>query len=405
MEKNYRCPGCGVTMEFDPATQKLHCGFCESYYTVEEIERSLTHVNPYAETRETMQMTILHCNACGAELAIDGTEASTFCAFCGQAAVVTARLDGVLKPDYIIPFKVTKEEAEKTIRKRLSKGFFIPKKVKNFETETFRGIYIPFWLFDVYYGDRQLWRYNTGKSTWWGEKETMTAVRGGDCTFRNMTLDASQSVPDESSQRLEPYDTEEMIPFDAAYLSGFYSNRRDYAAFQMEQTAIGRAGELFDEYVAKNVRSTLRRKKPERISYSPVGKALNARYALLPAWFLTFTYDGVPHTILINGQTGKMIGAVPYVKAKAGALFAILAAIFCTALGVAGYVGVPALMRAVGEVDSDAIKMLGNTSVLAGICTTALWHRSVKNYKRLQKSCKLTESKVTRNFAAERQDR
>ena len=92
-------------------------------------------------------------------------------------------------------------------------------------------------------------------------------------------------------------------------------------------------------------------------------------------------------------------------KAKAGALFAILAAIFCTDLGVAGYVGVPALMRAVGEVDSDAIKMLGNTSVLAGICTTALWHRSVKNYKRLQKSCKLTESKVTRNFAAERQDR
>ena len=41
MEKNYRCPGCGVTMEFDPATQKLHCGFCESYYTVEEIEISL----------------------------------------------------------------------------------------------------------------------------------------------------------------------------------------------------------------------------------------------------------------------------------------------------------------------------------------------------------------------------
>ena len=238
MEKNYRCPGCGVTMEFDPATQKLHCGFCESYYTVEEIERSLTHVNPYAETRETMQMTILHCNACGAELAIDGTEASTFCAFCGQAAVVTARLDGVLKPDYIIPFKVTKEEAEKTIRKRLSKGFFIPKKVKNFETETFRGIYIPFWLFDVYYGDRQLWRYNTGKSTWWGEKETMTAVRGGDCTFRNMTLDASQSVPDESSQRLEPYDTEEMVPFDAGFFASVPMPNPDEVAAELEKENI-----------------------------------------------------------------------------------------------------------------------------------------------------------------------
>ena len=359
----------------------------------------------YRETRETMQMTILHCNACGAELAINGTEASTFCAFCGQAAVVTSRLDGVLKPDYIIPFSVTKEEAEKTIRKRLSKGFFIPKKVKEFKTETLRGIYIPFWLFDVYYGDRQLWRYNTGKETWWGGKEQKTAVRGGDCTFRDMTLDASKMVPDESSQRLEPYDMEGLVPFDAAYLSGFYSNRHDYQSFQMEQTALRRASTLFDEAVEKQVKSTLKRKKPERISNNPIGKAMNPRYALLPAWFLTFTYNGVPHTMLINGQTGKMIGAVPYVKPKAYTLAAILAVTFCTAFGAAGYFAGPVAWRFMVDGSEEAIKFLVSSVSALGIAAGALWHRTVKKFNRLKTSCKLTESSVTRSFAAERQGR
>lgn len=433
MQKNYRCPGCGVTLEFDPATQKLHCAYCEASYSVAEIEKALQALTAkleqigintaepekpaeeqkeeksaedmYRDMRETMQMTILHCNACGAELAIDGTEASTFCAFCGQAAVVTDRLEGMLKPDYIIPFKVTKEEAEKTIRKRLSKGFFVPKKVKNFETDCLRGIYIPYWLFDVYYGDRQLWRYETDKKTFWGGREKKTAVRGGDCTFRSMTLDASKAVPDESSKRLEPYDLEGMVPFDAAYLSGFYSNKRDYPSYQMEQTAIRRAAELFDEYVENNVKSTLKRKKPEKISCNPIGKAMNPRYVLLPAWFLTFSYDGVPHTMLINGQTGKMIGAVPYVKAKAFTLLAVLAGVFCTALGAVGGIQVPWLFKSVSEIDSDVFEALGNLCIVGGLSVTALWHRTVKNYKRLSKSCKLTESTVTRSFATERQDR
>ena len=94
MQKNYRCPGCGVTLEFDPATQKLHCAYCEASYSVAEIEKALQELaakleqigintaepekpaeeqkeeksaeDMYRDMRETMQMTILHCNACGA---------------------------------------------------------------------------------------------------------------------------------------------------------------------------------------------------------------------------------------------------------------------------------------------------------------------------------------------------
>ena len=143
MTKKYPCPNCGVAMEFRPDTQMLHCEFCNSAFTPRQMaamERELADVlkqeglsaEPAAANSATpiaanppashlMQMTILRCQSCGAELAVSGTEASTFCAFCGQPTVVSDRLEGWLKPDYIIPFTVTKEDAATAIREKLSK--------------------------------------------------------------------------------------------------------------------------------------------------------------------------------------------------------------------------------------------------------------------------------------------
>ena len=407
---NYRCPGCGVTMEFDPATQKLHCEFCKSSYTVRELEAILekqdTGASQYSgddrETDNTIRMTILHCNSCGAELAINGTEASTFCAFCGQAAVVTDRLEGWLKPDYIIPFKVTKEEAEKTIRTRLSKSFFVPRELKNFETECLRGIYIPYWLFDVYYGDTQYWKYEKDKN----EYRTVTkhACRSADCTFLDMTLDASVHVPDSSSQRLEPYEMDELKPFDAAYLSGFYSNRRDIKAEQVEDAALQRAAGLFDEYIEQDVKSKKERRNATLYSSDPIGKVLNPRYALLPAWFLTTRSGGVPRTILVNGQTGKMVGAVPFVKWKAYALFALLAVLFTVPLILLSIYALPPVFNLDWEVE-EKMKMIWYMAAGSGVLVAFFWRSVWKKVDALTKSRSLTESEIINRFASERQEK
>ena len=124
MQKNYRCPRCRATMEFDPEPGKMHC------------------------------------NSCGAELAVNEVEASSFCAYCGQATVVLDRVEEYLEPDYVIPFSVTKEQAESTIRERIKSGYYVPSVIKNFEVEKLRGIYIPFWLYDIYYGDEKYFKYS-----------------------------------------------------------------------------------------------------------------------------------------------------------------------------------------------------------------------------------------------------
>ena len=443
INEKYRCPGCGVAMEFDPATQKLHCEFCNSSYTVQEMDAMQEEMKAAMEkhgidytkeipgfaeddpdasaedvsaenatavpvsgttpaTCETIEMTVLHCNACGGELAVTDTEASTFCPFCGQATVVADRLEGWLKPDYIIPFKVTKEEAETTIRKRLSKGFFIPRKIKQFETDCLRGIYVPFWMFDVYYGDTQYWTYEVSRNRY--IPETKHCRRSGDCTVLDLTLDASTRIPDDSSQRLEPYDMSGLKKFDAAYLSGFYSNRHDVGSKQLEETAILRAGKLFDEYVERDVKSFMSSRRGAKLySTDPLGRAMNPRYALLPVWFLTFRTGDESHTILVNGQTGKMVGAVPYVKWKAYSLFFLLLALFCAPLVLLSLIVIPALL-----VPSDAMEnaKLGyqigaGSAVLVAVVWRAVW----KRYDAMTKSRELTESKTTNRFVRERQDR
>ena len=37
---------------------------------------------------------------------------------------------------------------------------------------------------------------------------------------------------------------------------------------------------------------------------------------MMPAWFLTFNYKNEPYTFLVNGQTGKVVGSVPYIRSK-----------------------------------------------------------------------------------------
>ena len=416
MQKNFRCPGCGNSMEFFPESQKMYCAYCGSTYSVEELnellgEKEKTHgpwpaageaiaasVDAQKEKEQqrrhaTIQMQILHCNACGAELAVNGVESPSFCAYCGQAAVVMDRVEDYLQPEYIMPFRITKDQAESIIRRKISDGYFIPEGIKNFEVEKLRGIYIPFWLFDMYYGDDQYWKYTVkrGKSS-----VTRYSHRLGDCHFQRMTLDASKNFNDDSSQRLEPYDMHDLLSFDAAYLSGFYSDRFDVGTDDLEDLAYRRAKELFDE----NVEKTIHHSGAKMVYTSPVHQVTKREYALLPVWFLTFRYENMPYTILVNGQTGKMVGAVPYVKKKAYAMFGILATIFCIVFSLIGAYLTPAVITYADE-GKDIFVYFG----LIGLAIYHTWFTAIKKYKAMLVSIGLTRSGTTSRFVRERQDR
>lgn len=105
----YKCKNCDAALKYNPKTMMLGCDNCGSMFKTEEIEFC-------EDSGEVIELKIFSCTSCGAELAVNDVEASTFCAYCGQPTIVFKRVDKKVKPAYIIPFLIDKEQAEHSFR-------------------------------------------------------------------------------------------------------------------------------------------------------------------------------------------------------------------------------------------------------------------------------------------------
>ncbi len=345
---------------------------------------------PVEDGKFTMDNNIYTCTSCGAELALTGVETSSFCAYCGQPTIVFNRMEKTTMPDFIIPFVVTKEEALKKIREKLSTGIFVPSKLKNFEVERLRGIYIPYWLFDADYTDSMVVRtkVKSGKTT-----VTKYYRMNTHCELYYFPVDASKNLNDNISRKLEPYDYSGIRPFNPAYMSGFYSDRFDMSADTMMMTSMYRAQYMMYEKAKKKVPGS-----PCGMTDSyPMYHVKKKYYTMLPAWFMTIRYNGIPYTIMVNGQNGKVVGAVPYDQKKFWAFFGGMFA-------AAAVVGIPLnifIMQELLHTHSDGTGKLIAFMVM-GIATlyAIAWGR----YKMFKKSMELSSEEDITNFVKERQD-
>jgi len=408
----YSCPNCAAKLEYNPNLGCMECLSCGSFFKNEEIMQEqefrddVTVMNAELGRELTgkqgeefdidgdgiMECNIYSCTACGAELSVNGVEASTFCAYCGRPTVVFNRVSNQVKPKYIIPFMFSKEQAVASIREHLSKGFFVPKEIKNFEVERVRGIYIPYWLYDIYYYDNQRLKgtVKSGKSS-----KTVFFRREAQVNYHNFPQDASKQLFDGSSQRLEPYDMRRLRPFDVSYMAGFYSDRYDVSKEEAQRVVMKRAKELFDAEVIKTVRAS----GVKIIESRPIKEVRNVDYVMLPAWFMTFRYNNEPYTMLVNGQTGKLVGAVPFNKKKVVAimitLFIILALIL-TPLGLA-------LGSGCAASSTEEFEDLLIGGGIAVVVLFVIFGAGIGNFKSVMESIRMTKGKAMDKFVKDRQ--
>ena len=325
---NVRCPGCNATLKFLPELGKMSCSFCGNTYSPNEINKNDTSSNSSEMSDsvkmrkrnfETIKVQMALCTSCGADLAMTDVEVSSFCPYCGQATIIKDRIDDYMKPDCIIPFKITQDEAYKIIKDSMENIYFIPNEFKNVTIEMLRGIYIPFWLYDIYCEDEQKWKLPNHEASY----ANPIMIRAANANFKNLTVDGLKQLNDESSQRLEPYDLSELVPFNVSYLSGFYADRFNEAGADTKLIAKGRVISMLYESVKEAMPSG-----SALLSRHPKVLIEGEKYALLPAWFLTFRYDDKTYTALVNGQTGKLVSAYPYSKKKIAVFVSIFSVLF-----------------------------------------------------------------------------
>lgn len=309
-----KCKNCGSSLTFDADMQMMVCDYCTSMFPVYSMEADDAQTIADEEAAaadgpayELADFRIYHCSSCGAELVMNDVEATTDCAYCGQPTIVFEKIAKRRKPDYIIPFMVSKKEAIELVRKEFGKSSYVSEEMRAFKPEMMRGVFIPFGVYDIIYEDRQLLsgeiEYDHGK-----EHRPCNFFRHVRAKFRGIPVDASVRLPNNYSERLEPYKIEHMEPFKAEYLSGFYADLGDEDFNMIKQRAAVRAGWMFDEQMISRImfgrNLSIVKKHPQHIF-------TREDYALFPAWFLIFEHNGQKYTILVNGQTGKVFGSVP----------------------------------------------------------------------------------------------
>ena len=108
----YACPGCGAGLEFDSKLQKMKCPYCDSVFSVSDFVADTAAAAPKPKNDAASGFGFYRCSGCGAEVIADKVTAATNCPYCSNPIILTGNVEGQLMPDYIIPFKISLEEAK-----------------------------------------------------------------------------------------------------------------------------------------------------------------------------------------------------------------------------------------------------------------------------------------------------
>ena len=382
------CSNCAGKLIFNPASQKLECANCGAGFKPEDVMDTNADVHSkYYDTR------VYTCGHCGAEVVTSDTESSTFCVYCGNPAIVFSRVSKEYRPDGIIPFKITKQQALDKIRSRFVKNPIVPKEIEgSFKPENMRGIYGPYWVINADYQEAD-WISGTvkrGKSS-----ETRYYSRAGEVQFKNVPVDGSRILNDDVSLRLEPFYLEESKEFDEDYLNGFYSNTSDMDFMDLRESASKRCHKLYAEEVVKSVpRNVNSVKIRDSIYWADIQD--DPVYMMFPVWFLTFKYNGKPYTVLVNGQTGKVTGTLPWLQKR---VWGIAIATFI--LVVAFIIGV---FFVINSGAAAIVTFMWTCGVSALLCTSVVsFTVGFRGLRRILKNLRLAQSETMFNFVKRRQ--
>lgn len=329
----YTCPNCNGVLHYDARQQCLKCDNCGSTFTTEEIDEAYRRqdassadeldstVMPEAfSEEEAKHLRAYDCPACGAQLIMDETTGATACPYCGNNAIIPSTFRSVYRPEYVIPFKMEKQEAIDKLQEFLKKMPYLPDAfTAENHIEEIKGVYVPFWLYDAKTtGHIRAHCTRTRTHTEGDYRVTTTdhflVTRDGKMSFENVPVDASSHMPDDLMDSIEPYNFSEMVPFELGYLPGYMADRYDVES------------EDDEDRVDRRIKNTTKRELSSTINgYTGVMvenedvrvKRGAVHYALLPVWLLSTNCNGKNYLFAMNGQTGKMIGdTVPRDKGK-----------------------------------------------------------------------------------------
>lgn len=310
MIKTYKCLSCGASLKFDPNSQKFKCEYCDSVFEVSELKN---------EEVFSEQVNVYNCKSCGAEVITEEDTTASFCFYCHNPVIITSRLRGDFKPDFVLPFQIDKRTAIERFKTWASRNKFIPASFLSASSmEKITGMYLPYWSVKAESKchlkgkgeNRKVWRTGDKEHT---KVDTHSFNKQFDQDIKGIYLIAYETIREKLIGSVYPYNLEELKPFSPSYLSGFFAHKYQKTKDDLKES--------LDSYVSKTAIQGANNAigNLSNIEYDINDIEINIKdyyYILLPIWILTFNYYNKTYVYAINAQTNKAFGELPLDKRR-----------------------------------------------------------------------------------------
>ena len=349
-----KCPMCGATdISVNAKTGKLRCNFCRHEFEPEKVQGMETDITKLEGeiigsgtqniAEETQNIITLKCSSCGAEVVIDTAESTQArCHWCRNTLSVNQQIPNGTIPDVVLPFNLTKAEAKKQIEDFVGKRKFFahPKFREEFTTDNIMGVYFPYMVVDVNshahfsgYGEHEVRRYTrergNSQQTYY-DADLYEVERDFDLTIEGLTVESSSDKLKRQSNKtnnvinaIMPFDIENSVKYNANYLKGYTSERRDTNIDDL-RTLVDTQSKDIARFAANESLKEYDRGVNWQVEQLNV-KGKQWKTAYLPVWLYSYQQkkgenDSILHYVAVNARTKETMGSVPIHMPK---LFAV----------------------------------------------------------------------------------
>lgn len=340
-----KCPKCGSTeISVNANNGHLRCNFCRYEFEPEKVVGLETDISQLQGqvmgsgaqdiVADTNDVLTFKCSSCGSEVVIDTSEATQArCHWCRSTLSVNQQIPNGSVPDVVLPFTVKKEDAKAEIEKFVGKRkFFAHPKFKNeFTTENIMGVYFPYMVVDVNahsnmvgQGEHTVKKYTRkqgDKYVTYYDADVFEVEREFDVMIEGLTVESSadklnKGASDKTTNVINaimPFDMENVVKWNANYLKGYSSEKRDTNVEQLKPLVDKQSKDIARFAANETLKEYDRGVAWSSEQLSVKGQQWKAAY--LPVWL--YSYQQVKgdkkllHYVAVNARTKETMGSVP----------------------------------------------------------------------------------------------
>ena len=328
--EKHACPACGAQAEWNPAKKKLVCPFCgtESPYVFDadtgkirelDLVKALREI-PEEERGWKAERRSVQCQSCKAVMVYDPARVGQNCEFCGSPALVDYQeIKSPIRPQSVLPFKVSQTEVRDNIRRWYSSKWFAPNALRRRAlVDQLKSVYVPYWTFDAlvhcrwtadagyYYYVNEEFRDNQGRAQ---VRQVRWEPAAGeiDHFFDDEPVPGTRGVALDLLKQVEPFPSGDLVPYDTGYLSGHIVEHYQVVLVDAAQ----QARESMNTQLMALCGSQVPGDTHRNLNIDPDYSGQTFKHILVPVWLLTYTFGPKTFQVVANGCTGVLAGRYP----------------------------------------------------------------------------------------------